>query len=156
MSRRETSPAEAPPVVAEKLSFGERLRRFFSRNEFCFQFWPGLSSPIERNTMGLWLAAGPLLLILLIKAFIGYPTGFMGFLSVVVLVLGFALMGAGMMEWGTSQEESMNVNAVVFFATGATIVLGVMILFLIYKAYVRDTVVVQQQGPAPATSSPKT
>ena len=118
-----TNPA-APDVAAPV----RRLQDFLTRGELCIQAMPDLSTPIGRNTLGLWLMAGPLLVMLLVKSLLDIPQGFIGWLRVLLLAIGFAFMGGGMMEWGLSGTDKMNEQAWVFFGLGVAIVGGMVLL----------------------------
>lgn len=118
-----TDPAAVPGVPVRS-----KLQDFLTRGELCIQAMPNLSTPIGRNTLGLWLMAGPLLVMLLIKSLFDIPQGFVGWLRVLLLAIGFAFMGGGMMEWGLSGAEKMNEQAWVFFGLGVAIVGGMVLL----------------------------
>jgi hypothetical protein len=97
--------APAPQASAAKpVTFDEHRLRFFSRSEMCLQLLPTTASARGRNTLGLWLVGAPLVVMLLLKALLGWPSGLMGWAWILIVSAAFALLGAGFMEWGLSPE----------------------------------------------------
>jgi hypothetical protein len=121
--------AAIPPADPARASVQSFLAKD-SETSLCIQAFPDPSTPVGRNTLGLWVMAIPLVVILLFKALFGRPAGFMGWMQIVIIVLGFSFIGGGLMEWGLSGEASMNDWAKAFLVMGGFLLVGLMLLRL--------------------------
>jgi len=131
VAESQASGPNAPSIPADptRSSLGAFLASKDAAGEnLCVQAWPDPSTPVGRNTMGLWFLAIPVVALLLIKALLGVPGGFLGWLQIIIVSVGFAFIGGALMEWGLSERGEMNDQAKVFLAIGIAMILGLLLL----------------------------
>jgi hypothetical protein len=123
------------PVQIQPVTVADHTRRFFSREEMCLQLVPGLTTARGRNTAGLWLVGGPLVVLLLLKAMFRWPSGLLGWAWLLIVAASFALVGAGMMEWGLSPDgdaAKVPTESWIYMGIGG----GILVLLLLGHIFV--------------------